>query len=221
MTTSGSLRARFEYGTVLTLRHARIRADVRGGKERFVSCRRPFVATRGGTSACNRIDQASVSKQAKCSHGRFGAVVPDTEIGASDRDSQAPARGTQERHRIPRLPRSYLGDRASPVGEVRQRSPAIHGNRVQCAYEARIHGVPAPSSTWRAKARLMMARVSPPMADGLQAFLSDIAKVDLLTAAQEVELAKRIERGDHGAKQEMIGANLRVVVSIAKRYRNH
>src|SRR5204863_4099310 len=77
-----------------------------------------------------------------------------------------------------------------------------------------------PSSTWRAKARLMMARVSPPMADGLQAFLSDIAKVDLLTAAQEVELAKRIERGDHGAKQEMIGANLRLVVSIAKRYRN-
>ncbi len=58
------------------------------------------------------------------------------------------------------------------------------------------------------------------MADGLQAFLSDIGKVDLLTAAQEVELAKRIERGDHAAKQEMVEANLRLVVSIAKRYRN-
>jgi RNA polymerase primary sigma factor len=58
------------------------------------------------------------------------------------------------------------------------------------------------------------------MADGLQAFLKDIGKVDLLTAAQEVELAKRIERGDHGAKQEMVEANLRLVVSIAKRYRN-
>src|SRR5256714_1109670 len=56
--------------------------------------------------------------------------------------------------------------------------------------------------------------------DSLQLFLKDIGKVDLLTAAQEVELAKRIERGEHRAKQEMIEANLRLVVSIAKRYRN-
>jgi RNA polymerase primary sigma factor len=56
--------------------------------------------------------------------------------------------------------------------------------------------------------------------DSLQLFLKDIGKVDLLTAAQEVELAKRIERGDHAAKQEMVEANLRLVVSIAKRYRN-
>jgi len=56
--------------------------------------------------------------------------------------------------------------------------------------------------------------------DSLQLFLKDIGRVDLLTAAQEVELAKRIERGDHAAKQEMIEANLRLVVSIAKRYRN-
>jgi RNA polymerase primary sigma factor len=57
-------------------------------------------------------------------------------------------------------------------------------------------------------------------ADSLQLFLKDIGKVELLTAAQEVELAKRIERGDHRAKQEMVEANLRLVVSIAKRYRN-
>ena len=56
--------------------------------------------------------------------------------------------------------------------------------------------------------------------DSLQLFLKDIGKVNLLTAAQEVELAKRIERGDHSAKQAMVEANLRLVVSIAKRYRN-
>jgi len=56
--------------------------------------------------------------------------------------------------------------------------------------------------------------------DSLQLFLKDVGKVSLLTAAQEVELAKRIERGDDRAKQEMVEANLRLVVSIAKRYRN-
>jgi RNA polymerase primary sigma factor len=56
--------------------------------------------------------------------------------------------------------------------------------------------------------------------DSLQLFLKDIGKVPLLTAAQEVELAKRIERGDNRAKQGMISANLRLVVSIAKNYRN-
>jgi len=56
--------------------------------------------------------------------------------------------------------------------------------------------------------------------DALQLFLHDVGKIGLLTAAQEVELAKRIERGDHSAKQEIIEANLRLVVSIAKRYRN-
>ena len=42
-------------------------------------------------------------------------------------------------------------------------------------------------------------------ADSLQLFLKDVGRVSLLTAAQEVELAKRIESGDHRAKQEMVG----------------
>jgi RNA polymerase primary sigma factor len=62
--------------------------------------------------------------------------------------------------------------------------------------------------------------VSEVSTDSLQLFLKDIGKVPLLTAAQEVELAKRIERGDHAATQQMVAANLRLVVSIAKNYRN-
>ena len=56
--------------------------------------------------------------------------------------------------------------------------------------------------------------------DALQLFLHDIGKVELLTARQEVELAKRIERGDLAAKRTMVESNLRLVVSIAKNYRN-
>jgi RNA polymerase primary sigma factor len=56
--------------------------------------------------------------------------------------------------------------------------------------------------------------------DALQLFLREAGRHALLTAPQEVELAKRIERGDRDAKQHMIQANLRLVVSIAKNYRN-
>jgi RNA polymerase primary sigma factor len=56
--------------------------------------------------------------------------------------------------------------------------------------------------------------------DPLELLLKDIGKVKLLTAAQEVGLAKRIERGDQRARQEMVEANLRLVVSIAKMYRH-
>src|SRR5262249_31142966 len=56
--------------------------------------------------------------------------------------------------------------------------------------------------------------------DALQLFLREAARHPLLTAAQEVALAKQIERGDPLAKQRMIQANLRLVVSIAKNYRN-
>jgi RNA polymerase primary sigma factor len=57
--------------------------------------------------------------------------------------------------------------------------------------------------------------------DSLTLFMSEIGRHALLTAAEEVELAKRIERGDRQAKERMINSNLRLVVSIAKRYQGH
>jgi RNA polymerase primary sigma factor len=59
-----------------------------------------------------------------------------------------------------------------------------------------------------------------PTLDSLQQLLDGIASTPLLTAEEEISLAKRIERGDLDAKDHMTRANLRLVVSIAKRYRN-
>jgi RNA polymerase primary sigma factor len=57
--------------------------------------------------------------------------------------------------------------------------------------------------------------------DSLQLFLNEAGRYPLLTAAEEVELAKKIERGDVEAKNRMINSNLRLVVSIAKKYQGH
>jgi RNA polymerase primary sigma factor len=57
--------------------------------------------------------------------------------------------------------------------------------------------------------------------DALQLFLNEAGRYPLLTAAEEIELAKRVERGDKEAKERMINSNLRLVISIAKRYQGH
>ena len=57
--------------------------------------------------------------------------------------------------------------------------------------------------------------------DTLQLFLRDIRRHALLTADEEVELSKRIERGDLAAKERMVNSNLRLVVSLAKKYQGH
>jgi RNA polymerase primary sigma factor len=57
--------------------------------------------------------------------------------------------------------------------------------------------------------------------DALQLFMNEVGRYPLLTAKEEVELAKRIERGDRQAKERMINSNLRLVVSIAKKYQGH
>src|SRR5215217_6209000 len=57
--------------------------------------------------------------------------------------------------------------------------------------------------------------------DTLQLFLRDVRRHPLLSPAEEIELAKRIERGDLEAKERMVNSNLRLVVSIAKKYQGH
>jgi RNA polymerase primary sigma factor len=72
-----------------------------------------------------------------------------------------------------------------------------------------------------AEERTYEADAPPASADSLQMFMNEIGRYPLLTAAQEVALAKRVERGDRAAKERMINCNLRLVVHVAKRYRGH
>ncbi len=65
------------------------------------------------------------------------------------------------------------------------------------------------------------AEALPASADSLELFMNEIGRYPLLTAAEEVALAKRVERGDRAAKERMINSNLRLVVHVAKRYRGH
>jgi RNA polymerase primary sigma factor len=78
----------------------------------------------------------------------------------------------------------------------------------------------APDKRGRHKAKVALDLKPDVTTDSLQLFLKDIGKTRLLTAQEEVDLAKRIERGDFDAKQKMVESNLRLVVSIAKNYRN-
>ncbi len=78
----------------------------------------------------------------------------------------------------------------------------------------------APDKRGRRKPKTALDLKPDMTTDALALFLKNIGKVRLLTAQEEVELAKRIWRGDVDAKQKMVESNLRLVVSIAKNYRN-
>src|SRR3954453_16341691 len=84
-------------------------------------------------------------------------------------------------------------------------------------------GPPSPEGTEKAAAAAEPAHVEASevvgAADSLQLFLAEVGRHKLLTAAEEVTVAKAIERGDPVAKRRMIESNLRLVVSIAKGYR--
>ena len=79
-------------------------------------------------------------------------------------------------------------------------------------------GAVAPTAEAEPAKRPELDLTVEPSLDSLRLYLRSIGKVELLTAEQEVSLAKRIERGDMHAKEQMVKANLRLVVSIAKGY---
>jgi RNA polymerase primary sigma factor len=87
--------------------------------------------------------------------------------------------------------------------------------------EARLRGIELTDDCGRARipaTHYLNGELAIATTDALSLFLREVRKHPLLTAAQEVELAKRIENGDEAAKERMVTSNLALVVSIAKRY---
>ena len=110
---------------------------------------------------------------------------------------------------------AYLSEQGIDVVGSDGRRAQSEGAKVEAAAEARkatANGSPEVSK----KPELDLS-VEPSL-DSLRLYLKSIGRVPLLTAELEVSLAKRIERGDMSAKQHMVEANLRLVVSIAKGY---
>jgi RNA polymerase primary sigma factor len=103
-------------------------------------------------------------------------------------------------------------DLGEDEAELLQRELEAHGIEIQ-----HPEGADAPEKETE-KPQYEAGAVSG-AADSLQLFLADVGRHKLLTASEEVALAKRIERGDPVAKRKMIESNLRLVVSIAKGYR--
>jgi RNA polymerase primary sigma factor len=110
--------------------------------------------------------------------------------------------------------RAYLDESGIDVVEADGRIAKSEGGTVERA--AAEAGTPPRERPATKKVEVDLT-VEPSL-DSLRLYLRSIGRVDLLTAAQEVTLAQRIERGDMMAKQQMIEANLRLVVSIAKAY---
>ena len=107
---------------------------------------------------------------------------------------------------------SYLDDQGIDVVEADGRLAKSEGGSVEA--NAAAAAEPAPEQRKKVEIDLTVE----PSLDSLRLYLRSIGRVSLLTAEQEVQLARRIERGDMDAKQQMIEANLRLVVSIAKSY---
>jgi RNA polymerase primary sigma factor len=110
----------------------------------------------------------------------------------------------------------YLLDQGIDVVGADGRAATSESGRVEAQAEARAAAAATGSAPAPKKPEIDLT-VEPSL-DSLRLYLRSIGKVPLLTAEQEVSLAKRIERGDMSAKTHMVEANLRLVVSIAKGY---
>jgi RNA polymerase primary sigma factor len=148
------------------------------------------------TSELEELDEVKVL----ISHGQRVGVITHAEVVLAVAEHELDEVAVEELHGV------LEGHGIELVEEIDAAAPA--GSNLEPAPEKRA----GPKATLDLKPDMTT--------DSLQLFLKSIGKTRLLTAQEEVALAKRIERGELAAKERMVESNLRLVVSIAKRYRN-
>ncbi len=103
----------------------------------------------------------------------------------------------------------------------RQRGAASQRNEVRRRRGDHKNQTSATTAPSAAKRRADLHQTAEPTTDSFQLFVNQAMRYPLLTAAEEVELAQAIERGDLAAKERMINSNLRLVIKFARRYQGH
>jgi RNA polymerase primary sigma factor len=141
--------------------------------------------------------------------GQERGVLTFDQIAACLEEAEVTKEQIQELH-------AYLDEQGIEVVEADGRLAKSDAGGVEASAERDPTEEATTGSAARKKVEVDLT-VEPSL-DSLRLYLRSIGRVDLLTAEQEVALARRIERGDMLAKQQMIEANLRLVVSIAKSY---
>jgi RNA polymerase primary sigma factor len=139
--------------------------------------------------------------------GHERGFVTFAQVAACLEETEVTKEQVQELH-------AYLDESGIDVVEADGRIAKSEAGTVERA----AADAQAPAPEQRATKKVEVDLTVEPSLDSLRLYLRSIGRVNLLTAAQEVSLARRIERGDMLAKQRMIEANLRLVVSIAKAY---
>ncbi len=143
------------------------------------------------------------------SDGQERGCLTFDEIATALEEVEVTKEQVQELH-------NYLSEQGIDVVGADGKQVSSEGARVEAAAQARNEGAAGGNPDAPKKPALDLT-VEPSL-DSLRLYLRSIGRVPLLTADLEVSLAKRIERGDMDAKQHMVEANLRLVVSIAKGY---
>jgi RNA polymerase primary sigma factor len=139
--------------------------------------------------------------------GQEKGILTFEQIASALEEVEVTKEQVQELH-------SYLDEQGIDVVGADGKAATSEAAKVEAAAEARRQPTGEAEQTKKPVVDLTIE----PSLDSLRLYLRSIGRVPLLTAEEEVSLAKRIERGDMAAKQHMVEANLRLVVSIAKGY---